>query len=167
MGVREYEQTLTTPLKEATVLLLLKGDEVLLAMKKRGFGVGKWNGVGGKPNPNEDIKSTAIRESQEEIGITPSNLKNVAVFKYHFPHNNFGMKVWVFTTTEWHGEPVETEEMRPKWFKLEEIPFKEMWVDDEVWMPKVFAGKLLTGSFMFGENDSIDDYYITEVQSLD
>ena len=82
MGIKEYEQKLTYPLKEATVLLLLKEDQILLAMKKRGFGVGKWNGVGGKPNPDEDIVSTAIRESQEEIGVTPLNPSKVAVFKY-------------------------------------------------------------------------------------
>ena len=35
-------------LRQATICLLRKNDEVLLAMKKRGFGVGKWNGVGGK-----------------------------------------------------------------------------------------------------------------------
>lgn len=67
MGLREYEQSLETPLRQATVMLLMRDDEVLLAMKKRGFGVGKWNGVGGKQDPGEDIVDTAIRESQEEI----------------------------------------------------------------------------------------------------
>ena len=31
-----------------TLCLLMRDNEILLAMKKRGFGVGKWNGVGGK-----------------------------------------------------------------------------------------------------------------------
>lgn len=41
MGVKEYEKNLEVPLKKATLVLLLKEGEVLLAMKKRGMGVGK------------------------------------------------------------------------------------------------------------------------------
>jgi len=167
MGIKEYEQTLTNPLKEATVLLLLRDDEVLLAMKKRGFGVGKWNGVGGKPNPDEDIVSTAVRESKEEIGVTPLNPKKVALFKYYFPHDNFGMEVWIFTTTKWNGEPTESEEMKPKWFKLSDVPYNEMWSDDEIWMPKVFEGLLLKGSFMFSKDGKVEDYHVDEVNSVE
>ncbi|RLF04257.1 MAG: NUDIX hydrolase, partial [Thermoprotei archaeon] len=32
----------------ATLCFLLRGDEVLLIRKKRGFGAGKYNGVGGR-----------------------------------------------------------------------------------------------------------------------
>ena len=39
------------PLRPASLCLLLRDDEVLLALKKRGFGQGKWTGVGGKPEP--------------------------------------------------------------------------------------------------------------------
>ena len=166
MGIKEYEQTLTTPLKKATVLLFLKEGEVLLAMKKRGFGVGKWNGVGGKPNPDEDIVETAIRESREEIGVTPIGPAKVAVFKYHFPHDNFGMQVWIFTATEWLGNPSESEEMKPQWFKLNDIPYDQMWSDDKVWIPKVLEGKVLTGSFMFDQEGNIMDYYMDEVDSI-
>jgi hypothetical protein len=37
-----------------------------------------------------------------------------------------------------------------------------MWVDDEFWMPKVFEGKTIKGSFAFGGNDSLIDYYLEE-----
>lgn len=168
MGIREYEQSIVTPLRQATVLLLIKDDEVLLAMKKRGFGAGKWNGVGGKSEPGEDIFDTAIREAQEEIKVTPRNPKKVAVLKYLFPlQEGWGQEVHIFTSSEWQGDPVETEEMRPEWFKLSDIPYREMWVDDEIWLPRVFAGNLLKGSFMFGENESIDDYYLEEVGLLE
>ena len=167
MGIKEYEQTLTNPLKEATVLLLLRDEQVLLAMKKRGFGVGKWNGVGGKPNLGEVITETAIRESKEEIGVTPVDPDRVAVFKYHFPHDNFGMQVWIFTTNKWQGEPSESEEMKPQWFNLKDIPYDQMWSDDKVWMPKVLEGKRLTGSFMFDKDGNIMDYYMDEVDSVE
>ena len=42
------------------------GKELLLAMKKRGFGAGKWNGVGGKIDPakgDKNIIEAAMRET--------------------------------------------------------------------------------------------------------
>ncbi len=167
MRIKEYEQSLSQPLRQATVTLFLRDDEVLLAMKKRGFGVGKWNGVGGKQNQGEEIADTAAREAEEEIGVKPLDLKKVAVFNYLFPENEgWGQQVHIFTATKWEGEPVESEEMQPKWFKIEDVPFAEMWVDDKVWMPKVFAGAIFRGSFMFGKNEKIDDYYMEEVDTL-
>ena len=43
-----FGRVIEANMKKTTLCFLLKNDEVLLAMKKRGFGVGKWNGVGGK-----------------------------------------------------------------------------------------------------------------------
>lgn len=170
MKIRDYEKSLKLPIRQATILLLLKNDKVLLAMKKRGFGEGKWNGVGGKPNPNEDIYDTAIRECEEEIKVTPVNPKKVAEINFYFPlvskEKSFDQKVTVFIARNWKGDPEETEEMKPKWFKMEEVPYEKMWWDDKFWMPVVFDGKLLKASFMFGENDKVDDYYIDEVKSL-
>lgn len=34
---------------------------ILLGLKKRGFGVGKWNGFGGKVEPGETIPQAAAR----------------------------------------------------------------------------------------------------------
>ncbi len=171
MKLLEYEQSLETPLRQATITLLLKDDEVLLAMKKRGFGAGKWNGVGGKPNNDEDIYSAAIRESQEEIGVTPLNIKNVGILSFYFPlvpkEKSYDQTVLIFTATDWKGTPIESDEMKPKWFKIQDVPYNQMWVDDIVWMPKVFAGALIKGSFMFGENDKLVEHYINEVKSLD
>ena len=61
-----------TPLRQASLCLLLREGEILLARKKRGFGVGKWNGAGGKPEPGEPIERTAIRETEEELGVHPA-----------------------------------------------------------------------------------------------
>jgi 8-oxo-dGTP pyrophosphatase MutT (NUDIX family) len=36
-------------------------------MKKRGFGEGRWNGVGGKVEPGESIEAALIREAKEEV----------------------------------------------------------------------------------------------------
>ena len=54
-------------MKHVTLLFLLTDDQILLAMKKRGFGMGRWNGVGGKIEPGETIEEATARECREEI----------------------------------------------------------------------------------------------------
>ena len=56
--------------KVLTLVLLREGDRVLLGMKKRGFGAGKWNGFGGKLEPGESVVEAAAREVREECGFT-------------------------------------------------------------------------------------------------
>ena len=55
--------------KVLTLVLLREENRVLLGMKKRGFGVGKWNGFGGKLEPGETVVEAAARELEEESGL--------------------------------------------------------------------------------------------------
>ncbi len=49
------------PNKLFTLLFVLRPGQVLLGMKKRGFGKGRWNGFGGKVHKGESIEEAAIR----------------------------------------------------------------------------------------------------------
>ncbi len=169
-------------MKQATLCLLVKdgedGQEILLAMKKRGFGVGKWNGVGGKLDPDKgdkDIMEAAIRETEEEIGVKIKEFEKMGVLSFYFPHipkeKEYDQDVHVFVAKDWEGEPSESEEMQPKWFKVNEIPFDEMWPDDIFWLPHILAGKKLKAKFVFGQGDGkggevITDQDITIVQKV-
>ena len=143
-------------MKQATLLFLLKDNQILLAMKKRGFGVNRWNGYGGKQKENETITETAIRETQEEIGVTPKNITQVAILSFYFKNKSeWNQQVLVFTTHEWKGEPSESEEMSPKWFDIKNIPYESMWPDDPFWLPLVLKGIQIQAKFTFGDNDTI------------
>lgn len=162
MKVSDYKKTVKTPLRQATICLLIKEDKILLAMKKRGFGMGKWNGVGGKPNNGELIEDAAIRETQEEIGVTPKNIQKVATLNFYFPnHPDWSQQVLVYNVKEWDGEPMETEEMAPKWFPKDQIPYDSMWEDDKYWFPLVLAGKSVDADFLF-EGEKLLDFKVSE-----
>lgn len=151
---------------KATLCFLLRDNEILLAMKKRGFAVGKWNGMGGKEKPEDtNIEATAKRETFEEALVKPRKLKKVAVLSFHHSstEDEWGQQVTVFLTHNWIGTPTETEEMAPKWFKTSEIPYDTMWEDDVLWLPKVLNGKILEGDFIFDENQKMLEYKIKEV----
>ena len=62
-------------MRKTTLSFFIKKNQILLAMKKRGFGKGKWNGVGGKVQRGETTKEAAIRETKEEIGVVPRSLE--------------------------------------------------------------------------------------------
>jgi len=151
-------------MKETTLCLLIKEDRILLAMKKRGFGIGRWNGAGGKFDPGKGDKSildTAIRETKEEIGVEIKNPEKVGLFHFKFANKEeWNQDVSLFVANEWLGEPTESEEMAPKWFSFNEIPYENMWPDDIHWLPHILQGKKVEANFLFGEADKILDYNI-------
>ncbi len=70
----------------------------------------------------------------------------------------------VFEATAWSGEPVESDEMAPKWFALEQIPYASMWADDAHWLPLFLAGRCFQGQFIF-RDEAIESSTLVEVAS--
>ena len=57
-------------MRPTTLCFPVRSDgKLLLGRKKRGFGVSKWNGFGGKIEAGEDFLQCAVRELQEETGL--------------------------------------------------------------------------------------------------
>ena len=52
---------------KAVLGFIVKDNQVLLAMKKRGFGEGWWNGAGGKIKEGETPLEAILREMQEDV----------------------------------------------------------------------------------------------------
>ena len=155
--------------KTLSLLFLRRDGEVLLAMKKRGFGEGRWNGVGGKVEAGESIEQAMIRETQEEIGVTPLRYEKVGDIRFdeHFKGEPTLMHVHVFTATEWKGEPQETEEMSPQWFALDAVPYDSMWSDDPYWLPHVLDGKKVSADFKLNDKDEIISHAVSEVLTFE
>jgi 8-oxo-dGTP diphosphatase / 2-hydroxy-dATP diphosphatase len=136
--------------KILTLVLIERGGMLLLGMKKRGFGEGRWNGFGGKLEGTETIEEAAKREVLEEVGVEVIELEQAGLLTFSFESDqDLLLEVHVFKTCIFSGEPVETEEMKPQWFLFDAIPYSEMWPDDEFWLPKVLAGKCVQGTFHF------------------
>jgi ADP-ribose pyrophosphatase YjhB (NUDIX family) len=157
-------------MQQATLCFLVNPDEkkILLGKKKRGFGVGKYNGYGGKAKDKESIEDTAMRELFEEAGVKifKENLKKVAELTFTFPNRSeWNQVVHVFTVEQWEGNPKESEEMTAEWFSLSAIPYGQMWQDDFHWLPLVLQGKMFKASFVFAEdNESVKEYYIENLR---
>ena len=146
-----------------TVGLLLENDDVLLGMKKRGFGEGRWNGFGGKVRPGETIEAAFIREYEEETTIKVKKYEKWGVIEFEFKDNPEILEVHFYKVLEYEGEPKETDEMKPQWFRKSEIPYDKMWPDDKYWMLMFLRGKKFRGKMYFENNDVILSYDLREV----
>jgi len=154
-------------MKQTTLCFLLKNGQVLLGMKKRGFGTGKWNGIGGKLKDGEDVKTAMLREIKEEIGVDVAldDVTEAGILEFYFQNNSdWDNQCHIFTVTKWTEEPSESEEIRPQWYRVGTLPFESMWVDDPHWVPLVLAGKKIKGRFLFDDNGGeILNFAVSEI----
>jgi 8-oxo-dGTP diphosphatase len=144
------------PADEATLVFVVRGDELLLMRKKRGLGAGKINGPGGRIEKGESSLQCAVREVREELQVTPLGLEYAGENAFQFV-DGYSIRVFVFRAGGVDGEPAETEEGAPIWAPLGAIPYREMWEDDELWLPLVLSRQRFRGRFVF-EGDAMLDH---------
>ena len=140
--------TAWNPKERATLMFILRDGKILLIHKKRGLGAGKINGPGGRLEPGETPLAAAIRETQEEICVTPTGIQAAGELLFQFV-DGFSIHGYVFTATGFTGEPQETDEAIPVWLPTAALPYHQMWADDRVWMPLLLQGKMFTARFLF------------------
>lgn len=137
---------------------------ILLGLKKRGFGKDRWNGFGGKLKPGETLLAAAKREVLEEAGIIVNELAENGVITFSFENKEDQLEVHIFRITNFTGEPRESEEMRPQWFLVDELPYAKMWSSDKHWFPWLLQDKKFTGNFLFDENDEVIKFTLDEIK---
>lgn len=148
------------PAERATLLFILEGNRILLIHKKRGFGAGYYNAPGGRMEEGETPLECAVRETQEELCITPVNPVHAGTLMFQFT-DGFSIHGEVFSARTFTGVPTETEEAVPHWFDIDTLPWHNMWADDPVWYPKLIAGEKFIGRFIF-EKKTMLDYELLE-----
>lgn len=143
--------------KLQTVCVIREGDKILLGLKKRGFGVGRWNGFGGKVREYESLEHCVEREIKEEAKVEIANLEKIGIIDFEFQDSARKIECHFFKADIAKGEPTETEEMKPQWFDIEDIPYRKMWPDDQYWMPMFLSGKKFRGKFLFNKPSTSEE----------
>jgi 8-oxo-dGTP diphosphatase len=150
--------TLWRPTLQATLMFVVDrvDGRVLLIRKKRGLGAGKINGPGGKMDPGETPLECAVRETQEELGVTAIGSAKHGELWFDFT-DGLKMLVHVFLAEEHEGIAQETCEAVPLWTSLDRLPFEEMWEDDRFWLEELLTeGAVFAGRFSFDGEVMVD-----------
>lgn len=110
----------------AVFMILRKGEHVLLLQRKAtGWMDGQYSVPAGALDAGETVKSAAIREAFEEVGVTI--LQSDAVHA-HAMHCKTGSGAWMghfFIVENWHGEPRVCEPDKHSqvlWCKSDALP---------------------------------------------
>ena len=149
-----------------TLVLVFQGNKILLGMKKRDFGAGRWNGFGGKVNDGEGIEQAAKRELLEESGIEAEEIEQFATIIFNYLHKDKIVETHLFKVTKWQGKPTESDEMLPQWFDQDQLPFEQMWPDDKYWVPYFLKNRKFVANFIFKDYEIILRHEITEVEQF-
>ena len=155
MRIEEIDWNAWEPQQRATLLFVIRREQILLIRKKRGLGAGKINGPGGRIDPGETPLEGAIREVQEELCVTPVGVSYCGELRFQFL-DGLSLHGYVFTATNCDGDPRETDEARPLWTPIDAIPYDEMWADDRIWLPLMLRGEAFSGRFIFDGDAMLD-----------
>lgn len=134
----------------ATLMFIVRDGQVLLIEKKRGLGAGKINGPGGKIDPGETPLQAVVRETEEELRITPHAPRKLGELWFSMTTCP-DILCHVFRSEDFTGTPTETEEAVPVWTPLDAIPYHRMWADDRHWLPLLLANRQFRGRFVFDD----------------
>ncbi len=131
----------------ATLGYVLSSDRQSVLMVHRNarptdHAYGKYNGLGGKMEPGEDLANCMVREIREEAGIEVTSLRLRGTLSWPgFGNDREGWFGFVFLIDEWSGSPFTSNpEGDLHWVAIERLLAGDlpMWSGDRLWLPMVF-----------------------------
>ncbi|WP_181033504.1 8-oxo-dGTP diphosphatase [Arthrobacter sp. SX1312] len=135
------------------------GRQVLLGLKRTGFGTGRVVALGGKIDGRETAREAAVREVAEESGIdlVPADVHAAGEITWHFPAEPaWNMAASLFTAEAGDAAAEACEEIEPRWYGVDAIPWQDMWQDAPHWIPALLAGRPVRARFVMAtDNESV------------
>jgi 8-oxo-dGTP diphosphatase len=101
---------------------------------------GKYNGLGGKLEPGEDIVAGMKREIREEAGIEAEELVLRGTINWPgFGKNGEDWFGFIFRIDRWTGTPnTHNDEGTLEWVAIEQMATLNLWEGDRHWLHMVF-----------------------------
>jgi len=146
-------------MKLATLCYLKKDNKTLMLYRNKkpdDTHKGKWNGLGGKVEAGETPEQCAIREVQEESGLTTTNLKLHGVITFPMFDGKDDWYVFVFTITEFHGEMIDSPEGELDWIPDNELMKLNLWEGDRIFLPWIQSDRFFSAKFTYIAKELID-----------
>lgn len=102
--------------------------------------LGKFNGLGGKLENDEDVQSCMMREIWEEAGVKCEEMELRGTVNWPgFGPNGESWLGFVFLITRFDGTPkAVNEEGELGWYRVDSLDLLPMWEGDRYFLPLVF-----------------------------
>ena len=119
------------------------GDAVLMIRRDKrpdDLHYGKYNGLGGKVDADEDVAAAMCREIREESGIEVEELVLRGTISWPgFGKNGEPWFAFIFRIDRWRGTPhAGNHEGTLEWVPLAELRQRNIWQSDKLWLDMVF-----------------------------
>lgn len=141
-------------------------QRVLMVRRSREGDVhqGKYNGLGGKLEPDEDVVSCLVRELREEAGIEATSLRLRGTISW--PGFGVGGEDWfgfVFVVDAFTGTVPDRNDDGPlEWVELDRLEELPMWEGDRRFLPLVFGeGPAFHGVMPYSDGRPVSWNYST------
>lgn len=103
-------------------------------------------------DPGETPFECAVRETEEELHIKVKRPRKMG--ELHFAMSDVpDILCHVYLAHDFDGHPTETDEAKPLWCRLEDIPYDRMWRDDIHWLPLMLDHRTFFGRFVFDDEE--------------
>jgi 8-oxo-dGTP diphosphatase len=146
-------------MKLATLCYLKMDDKTLMIhriKKANDMHQGKWNGLGGKLDPEETPEECVIREVREESGLTIINplMKGFLTFPKFADDEDW--YAFVFVAREFMGQLIESPEGILKWIDDDHLLELDLWEGDLIFLPWLEYPGFFSGKFIYQEGRLLD-----------
>lgn len=148
-------------MRKTNLWVVIKNGQILLCMKKRWFWKWLLNSAWWKLEDCESMEECMVRELKEETNLETNIgwIEMAWILYFHFPDNpSWSNECHIFRINDFSGEAKETEEMLPKWYNLDQIPYELMWKDDPIWLPRIIAWESIEYELYFDKEWSVAKY---------
>lgn len=146
-------------MKLATLCYVKDGGKTLMLYrnkKENDYHEGKWNGLGGKLEPQESPEDCACREVFEESGLIVKELQLKGFITFPLFDGKDDWYVWLYFINKWEGSLKPSPEGELAWIDDDKITGLNLWDGDKIFVEWMFNNKPFSAKFNYENGNYVN-----------
>jgi 8-oxo-dGTP diphosphatase len=146
-------------MKFASLCYVRRAGQTLMVhriKKANDMHAGKWNGLGGKFEPGETPEECAVREIQEEAGLTVKRLIFKGMITFPGFANDEDWYTFIFIINDFDGELIESPEGHLEWIDDADLFSLNLWDGDKIFLKWLDQAGFFSAKFVYQDGRFID-----------
>jgi len=140
--------------KQTTGVYLLKDNKILFLVRtKKDDAIhkqGMYLPIGGHVELGEGLEACAIREVQEEAGITVHSVDLRGILYIRSQNTgDYDLIIFIYTSTDFEGEPNSGREGHFEWVALDKLKQANLYQGDKIFLDLMLKDKFFIVEFVY------------------